>query len=128
MLAPFASMQLESDLPRFGNPNRFNPVGKCSNCAGNPPAWAGEFLESRAEGTAFAESEAATSLAERGRKIIRAQLRILLAGLTKLAQRYQSNRRIACSLIPQPRSKNKAQFAQFELDFGESCRVARGSM
>jgi len=31
MLAPFASMQLESDLPRFGNPNRFNPVGKCSS-------------------------------------------------------------------------------------------------
>jgi len=48
---------------------------------------------------AFAESEAATSLAERGRKILRAQLRILLAGLTELAQRYHIHRRIECSLM-----------------------------
>jgi hypothetical protein len=41
----------------------------------------------------------ATSLAERGRKILRAQLRILLAGLTELAQRYHIHRRIECSLM-----------------------------
>lgn len=31
MPASFASTQLESDLPRFGNPTRFNRLGKCSS-------------------------------------------------------------------------------------------------
>jgi len=31
MLTSLASIQLESDSRRFGNPNRFIPVGKCSN-------------------------------------------------------------------------------------------------
>lgn len=31
MLTSFASMQLEADSRRFGNPKRFIPVGKCSN-------------------------------------------------------------------------------------------------
>jgi hypothetical protein len=30
MLTSLASIQLESDSRRFGNPNRFIPVGKCS--------------------------------------------------------------------------------------------------
>jgi len=46
MLAPFASMQLESDLPRFGNPNRFNPVGKCSrSCKAGVPRRVGSQAE-----------------------------------------------------------------------------------
>lgn len=31
MLTSLASIQLESDSRRFGNPNRFIPVGKCSS-------------------------------------------------------------------------------------------------
>jgi hypothetical protein len=31
MLTSFASMQLEADSRRFGNPQRFIPVGKCSS-------------------------------------------------------------------------------------------------
>jgi hypothetical protein len=33
MLTSLASIQLESDSRRFGNPNRFIPVGKCSSKA-----------------------------------------------------------------------------------------------
>jgi len=43
MLTSLASIQLESDSRRFGNPNRFIPVGKCASallrvlCRGIPP-------------------------------------------------------------------------------------------